>query len=103
MSRTVHQSLSRAFGTSLPDGFEKELYFSSVMSTTGTISHSIPERACDRRMYRAFRAERFLEIKIPTNAPREAVLDICSRPYRYGSRTYRLLWCKKDKSPQRFV
>ena len=82
----------------------------TVRGVEGVLELCAPEPARDRRIFRRFGADRFLTLRVKKDVPSEHVKELfagkgisegCSK--RLFDRTYRYLWCKKDKDPQQFV
>ena len=86
------------------------LYWSASVEKDGSLNICHPEIAWDRRMYRKFGADRFLTVRVNKQVNIQQIKELfdgdgISKGHKallFG-RTYRYLWCKKEKDPQQFV
>ncbi|KAL7568845.1 hypothetical protein ACA910_007257 [Epithemia clementina (nom. ined.)] len=87
------------------------IYWTATASKDGDLELCPPEPARDRRIFRKFRADRFLTVRVKKDIDKKAVLELLSgdgiakgacKGVLFG-RKYRYVWCKKYKDPQQFV
>lgn len=62
-----------------------------------------PEEAYNKRLYRRFGSDRFLEVSVDANLDDNKVTTFLSKPLLIAGRVFTFFYCKKDESPQQFV
>jgi RNA dependent RNA polymerase len=55
-----------------------------------------PENAVDRRIYRMYGSERFLEISFPSSISSESILSYILAPFHVCGRLFRFFWLKRE-------
>jgi hypothetical protein len=79
------------------------IYYQATLQKDGTLKLNPPDVAFDKRIYRAFGCDRFLEVLIGTSIDKDIVSMFLTRPLLLLGRTYRLLWSKKGNKPQPYM
>ena len=90
---------------------EHGLYWTAfIEKSQGTLVLNPPEKAIDRRIFRKFRSDRFLTVRVKKDIDCSIVKELfCGDGISEGCakylfhRTYKYFWCKKDKDPQQFI
>lgn len=80
-----------------------KLFFRAELQSDGRLKFCEPEQVHPRRIFRMFGSDRFLDISVSSDVHETKILDFFRHPILVGGRTFRFLWCKKDKSPQAYV
>ena len=78
------------------------LFFRAELQDNGQLELHEPEQAYDRRIYRMYGSDRFLEVSV-AKVSDDTVRNFFSESVSVGGRTFRFFWCKKDKNPQAYV
>ena len=82
-----------------------KLFFRAQLQYNGQLKLHEPEQAHDRRIYRAYGSDRFLEVSLTGAVDDKTILNffLCPNGISVGGRSFRFFWCKKDKYPQAYV
>jgi RNA dependent RNA polymerase len=72
------------------------LSFHAELSKNGDLELSEPERAVDRRIFRMYGSDRFLEVSVAPGVSDETIKSFFSCPVFIGSRVFRFFWFKKE-------
>jgi hypothetical protein len=81
----------------------QQIYFQASLQGDGSLRLNPPDFAFDKRIYRAFGCDRFLEVLVGKNIETDTACTFLTKPLFLFGRTYRLLWCKKGNKPQSYM
>lgn len=93
----------RALEDSTAKGLSVSLFYRARLQVNGSLALDEPELALDRRIYRMFGADRFLEVSVSLSVKTPVAIKFFSYQAQIANRSYRFLWGKKAKNPQPFV
>jgi RNA dependent RNA polymerase len=72
------------------------LAFRAQLKASGTLQLMEPERAADRRIFRMYGADRFLEITFSPEVSNEEIKNYLSRSVKLANRVFNFFWFKRE-------
>ena len=85
------------------------LFFRCELKSTGALSLDAPDVSNDKRIYRVYGSDRFLEVRLPLSTGEsrsmhaKRIKDFFISKVTLCGREYAYLWCKKEKTPQAYI
>jgi len=85
------------------------LFFRCELQSTGALKFHRPDAAIDKRIYRMYGSNRFLEVAVPLLAGEskreyaKRIREFFSKKIKLCGRLYAYFWCKKEKTPQAYI
>jgi hypothetical protein len=72
--------------------------YQGELQENGTLFLFEPEKTTDRRIFRMYSADRFLEISFASGVSNETIIKFLSKPVTIGYRHFRFFWFKREDS-----
>ena len=72
------------------------LFYRAKLNFDGSLELLEPQRADDKRIYRSYGSDRFLEISIPNNVLNETIKAFLSSEILVGDRYFEFFWFKRE-------
>jgi RNA dependent RNA polymerase len=74
------------------------LTFRAELQENGKLQLFEPEKSADRRIFRMYGSDRFLEISFASRVPGEIIIKFLLNPVQVGNRMFRFFWFKREDS-----